>query len=472
MRPYAIATCVAFLLAGCLAAPSPDAAPGPAAPADLLASPLLDEHDHADPALHALQTASFAKLGHHALGENASSALGSYGELDVQGDFAFVAVTGDAGEVPGFIVVDLTARDAPVPVSFTATPPTRVADVKATADAATLFVGAQTITPETRHWSPGGAREAVELAAQNGILAFDVSDKTAPVFLTATIVDTGCHMLAVKEIAGSTVVFCAGATVRVFEWSGDALVPLAEYHPADPTDNDELGSQETPEGIVFGGVFQSIPHDMTVQDDPLTGTPVLLVSYWDFGLRFVDVSNPRLPTELGAWTGDGSTAWVGNVHTALATTLDGATRLVLAVPEAPDDVPSALWVVDATDWTSPAFVSEWKAPGDHPSEGFRFSTHNFQVVEGRVYLAFYHAGVWVLDLAPAASGGAPAPLAYYLPHESVDVATEDPARVNAPDVWDVVVKDGYVYALDIDQGLFALHYAPDALGDATLTSFA
>ena len=47
-------------------------------------------------------------------------------------------------------------------------------------------------------------------------------------------------------------------------------------------------------------VFNS-PHDATLQRDPVSHRMLDYVAYWDSGLRIVDVENPAVPTEVGAF---------------------------------------------------------------------------------------------------------------------------------------------------------------------------
>ena len=150
----------------------------------------------------------------------------------------------------------------------------------------------------------------------------------------------------------------------------------------------------------------------------------------------------------------------------------------MAVPELLRDDPGALWVLDATDYGALSLAGEWVNPGRYGADGIRFSTHNFQIADGRVYMAHYHAGVWVLDLARIADAGGPldeagasaAVLGYWLPR--ADVATFHQTGVNVPEVWDVLLYEGRVYAVDINTGLHVLHYEGDTLGDASASGFA
>jgi hypothetical protein len=246
--------------------------------------------------------------------------------------------------------------------------------------------------------------------------------------------------------------------------SARGLVPVAYSRPSgDPTPVTGAGT--------FGVV--GAPHDMTFQLDPLDGTPLLVVSNRGYGVRVLDVSDPRVPRELGAWRGEGAEHSPLHWHTSMVTLVNG-TRYLITSPEIlPDDsTPPAIWVLDATDYADLKLVAEWTAPGDHGSTGFTFTTHQWQVAQERLYLGYYHAGVWILDLKAIVAGGweeDPARLdvlGYYLPHEAPIV---EGAMV--PNVWDLTLREGVMWVTDISSGLYALHYAPDRVGDPALTGF-
>ena len=464
------------LAAGCLGAPDADRASVPAAYVD----PIVEQHDHGDPEAHALWTPSMRQLAFDSLGEEPGKTRGTYGEIDVHGDTAYVAVLGDGGETPGFLVVDVTERAAPKVVGFTASPGTRVADVKGEASNHWVFVAGERGGPTSPNRvvrAAGDAAKAAQdgdprqFATRNGIRVYDVSDPAAPREVAYAPSDSGCHMVSYKQYAGGEWLFCVGVGINVYAFDGaTGQVELAARYapradeaaalvPRDPTD---------PLGQLF---FEATPHDMTLQDDVLSGRVLMYASYWDLGLRIVDVTDPRQPVEVGKWAGEDAQRWAGNVHTAMARETPDGRRLVYAIPELFEgDSVAALFVLDATDLGAPRLVGEWAPEGEHPNDGIRFSTHNFQVVGDRLYLAYYHAGVWVLDVG-GDRATSPALLGYYLPHEKVET-WKPREETNAPNVWDVVLKDGHLYATDIDAGLYVLHYEGDALGDPAATSFA
>lgn len=469
-------------LAGCLAAGDPPEAPPQVPGLSDYPDPIPEGegHDHTDPSQHAFATPNVALLAHHGLGESADATIGHYGEIDTLvhpetgRTLAAVAVTGIGGEMPGFVILDSTDPRAPERLAWVESPLTgRLADVKWHPSGKWLFAAAQS---GTRPLQPGthlaDQESAEHYASQNGLRLYDTTDPAAPKLVQQEPSRTGygCHMFSYAEIGGAEWIFCTGRTIEVWSFVGGRLEFRSQYvftpdgGLRNLLDNDRSNAQAF---LLTETRLAVTPHDHTYQLDPIDGRPLLLVSWWDMGARIVDVSDPMTPKEVGAWTGEGAVRWEGNTHSAMLAEIGGR-RILFSTPELLSDNPPALWAVDVTDFADPAYVGEWTAPGEHGAEGLRLSTHNIQIVGERVYLAHYHAGVWVLD---ASDPAAVAPVGWYLPHSTIE-PTEPREAVWAPNVWDVVVRDGAIYASDSHQGLFVLHEASDALGDPAATSFA
>lgn len=445
MRSTAVLLVIALFAAGCVSVPDEGAAPAAtdAALGDAwggLPDPLLVEHDHGDLAAH--QLAQRVEMLHRETFASLGVPTPAFGEADLLGENHLVV----AALLNGFYVLDVSDPAKPVPVSYSPDPGF-IADVKASESGNFVFLG-------------------VQLAGFTGIHVWNVAVKERPVLAGAFPMQGGCHMLAVHREH----LYCApnDATVRIFEMvetpATVALVPVGAYAPK--------GTPVAPVLVDREAAGDDFTHDMTVQDDPLTGEPVMFVSFWDYGVRVVDVKDPANPVELGAWVGEGAPEGVyeGNVHTSMAAMVGGR-RVVATIPEYA--LVPALTLLDATDYAHLTVLGTWvpKAAeafgGDDPK---RFSTHNFQMVGEKVYMAMYHGGVVVVDVAnperPVASG-------YYLPADGSAMSLPTgPFGGGSPNTWDVLVKSGHVYASDIVAGLYVLHAEGDALGDAALTSFA
>lgn len=435
---------LASILAGCVSAPA-DTQGGEAT---AFVDPILEDHDHSVLADHALQTSTMELLGYASLGD-ASTKFTSLGELDIfpRADGTLVAtvsaqVVGGSGAV---VLVDVTD-----PASMT-----RLGFV-------TLPEGAH---PLDVKWDEKG--EYVYASATGRLFVVDARDATKPALAGAAL-STGvaCHMTAMGTIQSQEYLFCTGdglwMTVYQVVVAADkrSLVPVGQWKPSDP-----------PRGT--GPSALGAPHDMTFQLDPVDEKPILAVSGRGFGLRVLDVSDPKSPKEMAKWTGEGADHPPIHMHTGMVAVIDG-TRYLIGSPEILPNAqtPPAVWVLDATDYGALKLVAEWTAPGDHGSPGFTFTTHQWQIADGRIYLGYYHAGVWVLDVRAILAGGyrddpaRPEVLGYYLPNM-------EPATPGAmvPNVWDVNLWRGVAYATDISSGVYALHYAPDRIGDEALTGF-
>ena len=450
MRPAApLLVALVMLVAGCAASTREPGAASDAGERGPFVDPIIEDHEHTDLAAHALATPNVRLLGHATL-EIDGARFADLGEMDWHGTLAVVAanlVGGDAA----IVLVDIADPAAPTPLGYATYP------------------DPQSAHPLDVKFDEAG--EFVYASATGRILVFDVRDPAAPVLAGAmTPPGAACHMSAMGVIDGVEHFFCtgdpAGLTVyRVAEANGQrALVPVGYSRP--------LYQLEPVQGAGTFGTLGA-PHDMTFQLDPVDGRPLLVVSNRGYGVRVLDVSTPSAPVELGYWTGEGAQQTPLHWHTSMVALVDGVRYLITSPEILPDEAtPPAIWVLDATDYAAMTLVAEWTAPGEHGSPGFTFTTHQWQVADGRLYLGYYHAGVWVLDLRAILAGAHrddPARgdvLGYYLPQEA---PLAEGAMV--PNVWDLTLREGVMWVTDISSGLYALHYAPDTVGDPTITGF-
>lgn len=475
MRSLAPALAFAFASAlvasGCLT-PGGEVDPAAVLPPPSFLDPVVDDHDHASFADHALATASMSLVGHTTMSDDGKP-FSYIGEMDTFGDLTVVQVLG-RGSMPGFVVLDVSDPAAPTPIGRAEMPWSYVVDVKWSPDGKRVFAASQSPTGfVSGGQEPWTADPFVAVVSGQGFTEWDMTDPTAPKPLAGAFVPGGgCHMLSVKDVGDSRYVFCIGQTVLVFQATvaGGPWVQVAAMGPG--ASGKGLGQiqRELPGSATFG----STPHDITVQSDPKDETRLIAsVSYWDWGVRFFDVTDPRQPRELGAWAGEAAKRYEGNAHGAALTLLDGK-RVAVVGPELLGNTFPALYVLDVEDYARPTIVGEWIPPGEHATHGLLLTTHQFQLVGGKIYLAYNHAGVWVLDLARIVAGdyaedpARPEVLGYYLPHEEVELF--DPNVAAVPNTWDVNVKDGRIYASDRYTGFYVLRYEGDQPGDVRLTS--
>ncbi len=431
MRARALLIALLPLAAGCLASPPLDADPAAAA----VSAPL-------DDAL-ALWTAGAPSANLRLLGEFRD---GNGQEADAWGDYLFV----DRGSAVR--ILDVTDPGNVTEVGVVDDVP-GVLDVKVSDDGAWLFVGedAEGSSPPLGGTGP----------FTGGIYVVNVTDKTAPVVQSYLPIGPrrGPHMVTYHRTAsGDELVFGANADVSInrFDRAAGTLTELARYAPDFVT-----GFNRDPQ--VFDVLYQGWAHDTFAMDEP-DGSTYLYVANWDAGLRIVDVTDPARPVELGGWNAfpDGHE---GNLHTVSAAWI-GERRIVVGAVEVGFAVVggyhyalgtdrSVVYVWDATDPAAIALLGAWENPDRAPSgrdyvpgEGVT-STHNLQLEGGRVYLAHYGLGVFVLDVSTPDAQAAPGTLAFY--------------REDGMDTWDVVLNRGVTWTSGVE-GVLAMAFARDVVG--------
>ena len=146
-------------------------------------------------------------------------------------------------------------------------------------------------------------------------------------------------------------------------------------------------------------------------------------------------------------------------------------RIAVTIPEG--GRPPALFVLDATDLNDPIVLAEWTARDEFHGEDGVFSMHNFQIVDGKVYLAMYHGGIWVLDISTPELQAAPKAVGTYMPWYRGE-GPDDPAYgrgcCGGIMSWDVLVHRGYIMAANA--GFYVLRLEGVPVGEEAPSSFA
>jgi hypothetical protein len=321
---------------------------------------------------------------------------------------------------------------------------------------------------------------ALELSEAPGVWIFDTHDKSNPKvagFWPQPGLLLGCHMIEYAVIQEQEYLFCAPLdnaiyVGRILPPAGATreIVTVARWVPNSAGYVQSEADHLATDPAAFPGRYVLSGHqDMTYQLDPLNGKPTLFVSFWNLGLRVVDVSIPEVPLEIGFWDGAGATGYRGNFHTAMAFASEGR-RIAVAIPEGPD--PPAVFILDATDIAHPKLLSEWSAlPSFTDKEGVSqagsFSLHNFQIVQGKLYICMGHGGIWVLDISTPEKQSAPEALGSYYPH-----APRPDGKDYQIYPWDVNVWHGYMLDGEGNGGFYVLHFLGDPAGDDSFNGFA
>ena len=472
MRSLTLAAVAIVLLAGCVDL-SQDATTASVSERGAFLDPIVDDHEHNSFADHNFSTPNMHLIGHTPMGEDGKP-YSYIGEMDTFGNLTVVQVLG-RGSMPGFVVIDTSDPASPTPIGRAEMPWSYVVDVKWSPDGQYVFAASQ------QRPTPDARDPFLSTVQGYGFTQWDMSDPTAPVAVAGGVAaPSGCHMLSVKELGGELTVFCIGlAAVQVFQYGeSGAWTQVAAITPGmRGAGTERLVGEVVAAGTnaPFAALLGAGPHDITIQEDPIEpGRFIASISYWDLGLRFYDVTDPRAPVELGAWAGGDASVYEGNVHGAMLYGHHGE-RIAVVAPELLGDTVPAMWILDVNDLAAPKLIGEWHPPGEHETQGLLLTTHQFQVVNERIYLAYNHAGVWVLDPHAIIEGDyaedatRPDVLGYYLPHNEVELF--DPEIAAVPNTWDLNVKDGLIFASDRYTGFYVLHYADDEMGNASITSY-
>lgn len=452
-RLVPMTACLLFLgavVAGCLG-PEPEPGDVPVTAEDLRRIPLDDV---------------YAAVGAGELAANLEL-LGSWdssgnGEVDPWGDYLAVMKRGDDSRVA---VLDVSDPEDIFLLDELSLP--GVHDVKWSHDGEYIFVG----------FDGGLGHFPLDLLdlREAGVYVVDASDKEnlELVYFEEVGPRRGPHMVYYhQQPDGTELVFSAAGEIVIHEFdrASQSMAELARYMP-DPV----TGFNRDPMVIdVLYGV-QMWAHDMFVMEDPVENRTLMYAANWDAGLWIVDVTDPANPEELGGWNDfpDGHT---GNLHT-VATEWIGDRRITVGSPEIGfvvvggipyvlGEEPTGLYVWDTTDAGNIELLSFWQNPIDPYAErgadqpfqtlGERVtSSHNLQIENGRVYMAHYEFGVWVIDVSTPENQTDPKTLGYFM----------DPGM----NTWDVVLNQGVIYLGDA-QKLYALQFPWDLLGPSGTTS--
>lgn len=435
-----------LLLAGCAGTPADDPAAGGGDPA----LPVLDD------AL-ALYDAGNASANLHRLGQLDVGGA----EVDTCGDFLYT----DSGDH-----VDIVDISDPSAMTIVGTFPTPngigIEDLKVSDDCQYMFIGNDeegSSPPLHGSGIPTGAP-----VGDGGIYVVDLSDPTKPSLVGSLGVGPrrGPHMVYYHNTAdGRELVFGANADISIneFDRATGTLRELSRYQA-------DLVMAYNRDPQVFDVYYQGFAHDMVVMDDA-DGTPMMYVANWDAGLRIVDLSDPENPVEVGGWN-EFPEGHAGNLHT-VSTDVVAGRRITVGTVEvgfavvggyhyAQGTEKSILYVWDTTDPAQITLLGTWENPARLPAGRDQAvfmesitSTHNFQFEGGRVYLAHYGLGVWVLDVSTPDAWSGPTLLAYHM--EEGD------------NVWDVVLENGIIYSSGA-AGVVALHFPLDVVGPLGIDS--
>lgn len=429
---------VTALLVGCLA---PEGEPSEAAAAVLVApDPIVEKHDHFDPAEHAVawNAEELAWMPFAAEGERSGAHA-----LDVHGTTLALAVNGDKQAV---VLFDVTTPENPVVLGM-------VEDPRLDGDDRTIAFSDDGLT--------------VFLGTSKGIAAIDVTHPDAPEIVAEyENPQFGAHTLFAHAAGGSQFVDIIGGGLVVVEYDTDArrFSLAGRYAAATP----QQMLLAMPGGVTGDATTYAVRdvygHDVFVETDPDLGKTIAYVAYAYEGLKIVDITNPATPLEIGTWIPEDEGAPF-YVHTIEVTHREDGRRIAVVGSEVFEnrhvDTPSPVWVLDVTDLAAPQLLATWTNPGGHGSDSLFYSAHDLRVAGDDLFLAHYHAGAFVLDLAKLIDGDVNATRAVFTPHGDNGWRPEESGccfgfNMNGvPMAFDVLPVGDVVYVADYHSGFYA-----------------
>ncbi len=307
-----------------------------------------------------------------------------------------------------------------------------------------------------------------------GLQLFDVTNPRTPVELAQ--LDTGFSARGVHELwvtqrtADSRILALLAIPFsedRDVADRGDLRIvditdPRAPVEVADWGIRKDLG-EPTGSGVGQGSFRARFAHSAYANGD---GTRAFL-SYWDFGVVILDITNPAAPTFTGRTVfrpkadGDTHSVWLTGDEQHLLTADEDTSPGQFS----PDSEVGwgYLRIFSLQNLGRPDQVASFKtrrSKQQTPTRPGDFTIHNPYVKGNTAYLSWYSDGVRILDIADPT---APAETAYFIPPAVADPVGYFPT---APLVWGVVTSsvgtERLVFASDINAGLYVFRVTAPA----------
>lgn len=255
------------------------------------------------------------------------------------------------------------------------------------------------------------------------------------------------HMLYAAEIKGEQWVFLAPN-------NNDGVWILKLVGPPEERALEFVTNTLPVEGGPLG------PHDMWVQYDTDLAKWLLYSADGFHGWTVFDVSDPANPTFAGGIVRPET----GYTHTIQAAKINGK-RIVATIAEVGFNL---LEVYDATNLLAPILLGTWHVMESNAVVEPAAPQHEFNIVDGKLYLGHYANGVYIFDLTtlgstPLLGTAELQPVAHY------KQGTPTPTGLFS-DVWSVDVINGLLYVSSMKNGIHVVGYGCLTPGDARLVS--
>ena len=429
-----------------------------------IGAPVVEDHDHADPAehdgAHNLELLALVK------GEEGRvpRPTESYIETAVKNGYAYLCRTGPE---QGLVIFDMADPEHPTQVGYINLEAGFEPDIEVSDDGQWAFWETQRFPTSAE--LPNVLEPGANL--QRGVHIVDISDKSAPTWagFSPTPPD-GPHSITYANVSGRHNLF---QSVYAFAYAyGGVDVPrtqrlvISELDASGPVATlTTLAEYVDPEAMGL----DRMPHDVSVAVHPITGRTYAYVAYWDVGVVILDVTDPAAPERVGV-ANDFGPAGYGDIHMARQFPHTIAGRVVVVAEPEIGAEPDSGYVTfhDVTDPTAPFYISGWLLPGNLTSGGGSLGPHYFDVAEGRVALASYHAGFWVIDVHNEENLMRPRTAAYALVNATGETELPGPlAGLSGATAFDAWWYEGYFVGGDVHGGLAVYRYTGPAPSPVT-----
>ena len=273
---------------------------------------------------------------------------------------------------------------------------------------------------------------------KNGIVLLDLTDPAHPV-----ISDTYTHDLS----GGVHNVFFSGNTLYAIN---DGTLDVHVLDVSDPTDVEEVGRW----GIDVPGKYL---HDIWVVDG------LAYVSYWNDGVYILDAGDgrwggtPTEPVEVSSFAyAEGNTHFAfpytnadGHRYLFVGDEIFGCEDCISRNGHPGDGSRGFVHILDLEDPENLREVARYEVP--------EAGAHNLWVEDDKMYVAYYQAGLRVVDVSGELRGDL-----YKQGREMAWFPTGTPEGnvVNSPMAWGPQPFKGHVFVSDLNSGLWVLRLEP------------
>jgi hypothetical protein len=289
-------------------------------------------------------------------------------------------------------------------------------------------------------------------ARTGGLTVFDVADPAKPIFRRTVTMPGDSYWNGVWSQGDALYVASATRGVLVFDITDPAQPVFVKSLPETPIDvhtvfvegNRLYAMSPSPqsETLLFDITQPQEPVLLTrfTAEDGQTGYPHdafayqgrLYINHWNLGYLIVDVSNPSRFKQVGKYQYKNQTS-----HASAVGTIAGRTIAF----EGGENYDAHLRVLDVTDPDKVVKIGELQLRSQS-------SIHNMVLVGTRLYVAWYHEGVRVLDVSEPSQ---PRQIAYFNTFRETDFERGYSFYEGA--IGMRVPGDGYVYVVDSSRGL-------------------